>query len=75
MSGELGSGFVVLVFIGAAAVLALGYTLLGGALRRWRGSAADAVASAQERLRVGKLQGRHLQEGFDLFGHGGQHGL
>ena len=36
---------------------------------------ADAVASAQERLRVGKLQGRHLQEGFDLFGHGGQHGL
>ncbi len=45
MSGELGSGFVVLVFIGAAAVLALGYTLLGGALRRWRGSAADAVAS------------------------------
>ena len=36
---------------------------------------ADFVASAQERLRVGKLQGRHLQEGFDLFGHGGQHGL
>ena len=45
MSGELGAGFVVLVFLGAAAGLALAYTLLGRALRRWRGAPVEAVAS------------------------------
>ena len=45
------------------------------AIARRAASLADFVASAQECFGVGKLQGLHLQEGFDLCGHGGQHGF